>query len=212
MGAFQARGGAGPRAATMVWEAHAWRSTNEASDFALGIIAIIPPLHCHRGLRGHAHTTGTASIQDQLRVIDAPSQRSVCATKLKFCPHTPNTHGSEEQPDVTRHKTSTLIFDELECRPFTESCRRPSSRFKIARSSTPAMPRKRRIKLIRAQIRCAAFAKLLPCLNKSLVSHKDLKGPKNQKNRHNKVTWPLHASRRCDENYSISKSLSLLSR
>ena len=73
------------------------------------------------------------------------------------------------------------------------------------------MPRKGRIKLIHALIRSAALAMIFPCLNKSLVLHKDLKGPKNQTNRHNKLRLRLHASRRCDENYSISKSLSLLS-
>ena len=98
---------------------------------------------------GHAHMTRTASIQDQLRAIGAASERSAFATKPDLCPHTPNTHRSEEQSNVTRHKTSALIFDELECRPFTENCRRPSSAFKIPRSSTPAMARKRRITLIR---------------------------------------------------------------
>ena len=73
------------------------------------------------------------------------------------------------------------------------------------------MPRKRRINLIRAQIRSAQLSMLFPCRNKSLVLHKDLKGPKNQKNRHNKLGRWLHASRRYDEKYSISKSLSLLS-
>jgi hypothetical protein len=112
---------------------------------------------------------------------------------------------------VTWHKTSALIFDELESRPFTESCQRPSSTLKIPRSNTPAMPRKRRIKQIRAQIRSAALATTFPCLNKSLVLHKDLKRPKNQMNRHNERRLRLHASRRCDENYSIFKSLSPLS-
>jgi hypothetical protein len=73
------------------------------------------------------------------------------------------------------------------------------------------MPRKRRINLIRAQIRAAQLAMLFPCGNKSLVLHKDLKGPKNQKNPHNKLEWWLRASRRCDEKYSIFKSLSPLS-
>jgi hypothetical protein len=73
------------------------------------------------------------------------------------------------------------------------------------------MPRKRRIKQIRAQIRSAALAMIFPCRNKSLVLHKDLKRPKNRKNRHNKLRLRLHTSRRCDENYSIFKSLSPLS-
>ena len=49
------------------------------------------------------------------------------------------------------------------------------------------MPRKRRINLIRAQIRAAQLSTLFPCRNKSLVLHKDLKGPKNQENPHNKL-------------------------
>jgi hypothetical protein len=100
----------------MVWEAHAWRSNTQASDFAPAVIAIVPPVHCRRVLRGHAHMTGIASIWDQLRAIGALSKKSAFATKLNFYPHTPNTHQSEEQPNVTRHKTSALIFDELECR------------------------------------------------------------------------------------------------